>query len=309
MLSSFYYYWDYWALYNKVTFDGDNRLIIINEGVAEIDVRRDIYSAWKEWVQIYDNSKYLAAIRTTGGDPIGGGQFTGDVYFLINNWQILVNDNCVFTGVIYSDNFPSPFSVDSTANIVTNVVSSLVNTIQPIVNIDGSDFPTNESIAQAVVIEMDTNSVKLESIENTVLAHTPILNSVNSTVTSQTTLLNQINNTITEINSNTSSQNTTIDSIATGVGNIEVQLTTVEAKVDNIPAAVRIELAPELAHLMQLQNGQGLDSTQATMLLEIYRLYGLDPMRPLVVTATSRTAGDIAQNIQTDTVQTTVTRV
>jgi len=37
--------------------------------------------------------------------------------------------------------------------------------------------------------------------------------------------------------------------------------------------------------------GQGLTPTQSTMLLEIYRLYGLDPTRPLLVTSSARTAG------------------
>ena len=72
---------------------------------------------------------------------------------------------------------------------------------------------------------------------------------------------------------------------------------------------VRVELSPELAHLLTLQNGQGLDSTQATMLLEIYRLYGLDPTRPLVVGPTYRSTGaEIAQTISELAGVVTVTR-
>lgn len=52
-----------------------------------------------------------------------------------------------------------------------------------------------------------------------------------------------------------------------------------------------------------------LTNTQSNMILEIYRLYGLDPTRPLVVTETSRSAGaEIQQSITGNTVQTTVTR-
>ena len=40
---------DYWTLYHKVTFDGENRLIIINDGELNINVKQDIYSDWKEW--------------------------------------------------------------------------------------------------------------------------------------------------------------------------------------------------------------------------------------------------------------------
>lgn len=75
-----------------------------------------------------------------------------------------------------------------------------------------------------------------------------------------------------------------------------------------IAAQVRIELTPELTYLMTLQNG--LTSVQATMLLEIYRLYGLDPTRPLVVTTGDRTAGaEITQSINTAGSTTTVTRL
>lgn len=76
-----------------------------------------------------------------------------------------------------------------------------------------------------------------------------------------------------------------------------------------IADAVRTELTPELDHIMVLQNGEGLSSTQATMLLEIYRLYGLDPTRPLVVTQTNRSAGgEIAQTITGNESITTITR-
>ena len=78
--------------------------------------------------------------------------------------------------------------------------------------------------------------------------------------------------------------------------------------VSSIADAVRSELTPELGHIMSLQNG--LTSYQATMLLEMYRLLGLDPTRPLVVTQTNRSAGaEINQTITGNESVTTVTRV
>lgn len=48
----------------------------------------------------------------------------------------------------------------------------------------------------------------------------------------------------------------------------------------------------------KVQTGSGLDTTQSEMLLAIYRLAGLDPTKPLVVTNTSRNAGvGISQTI------------
>ena len=64
---------DLWQLYHKVTFDGYNKLIIINSNEDEIDVAVDIYSAWKEWSQQRDYLKWVAAMRSVGGDPLPGG--------------------------------------------------------------------------------------------------------------------------------------------------------------------------------------------------------------------------------------------
>tara|TARA_R110000772_G_scaffold107704_1_gene210295 strand:- start:14407 stop:15027 length:621 start_codon:yes stop_codon:yes gene_type:complete len=89
--------WSFWDAYDpangivggqKVTFDGPNKLILVNYGETVIDVRTDIYSNWKEWSQLYDNSKYLEAITALGGDPITNIQFTGITYFLQNGWRI-----------------------------------------------------------------------------------------------------------------------------------------------------------------------------------------------------------------------------
>jgi hypothetical protein len=55
---------------------------------------------------------------------------------------------------------------------------------------------------------------------------------------------------------------------------------------------------------------QSLTSTQATMLLELYRIMGLDPSRPLVVSETSRDAGaEIEQTIGDAAGTVTVTRI
>lgn len=72
----------------KVTFDGPNRLIRVNEGETTLDVQEDIYGGWKEWSLQRDNLKFLEAISTLGGDPITSDTFVGDTYFLENGWRI-----------------------------------------------------------------------------------------------------------------------------------------------------------------------------------------------------------------------------
>jgi hypothetical protein len=79
---------DLWLLYHKCTFDGYNRLIIVAPGVTQIDVKKDVYSDWKEWGQLWDNAKYPAALRTVGGDPTIGEQSLGATFFLINGWRM-----------------------------------------------------------------------------------------------------------------------------------------------------------------------------------------------------------------------------
>jgi hypothetical protein len=59
---------------------------------------------------------------------------------------------------------------------------------------------------------------------------------------------------------------------------------------------------------MGLITAQKLTSTQETMLTELFKLMGLDPAAPLVVSAAARSAGAIAQTIATASGTTTVTR-
>ena len=72
----------------KVTFDGINKLILVNEGETTLDIQTDVYGGWKEWLLQRDNIKYEKAITTLGGDPITESTFIGDTYFLENGWRI-----------------------------------------------------------------------------------------------------------------------------------------------------------------------------------------------------------------------------
>ena len=89
--------WQFWEDYapedgffgsQNVTFDGPNKLILINDGVTEIDFRTDIYSNWKEWKQTEVNAKYLEAVSVVGGDPLPGARILGSTFFLENGWRM-----------------------------------------------------------------------------------------------------------------------------------------------------------------------------------------------------------------------------
>ena len=67
-----------------VAFDGPNRLIIVQSGINTIDIT-DVYSRWKDWVQVSDNSKYFKAFSVVGGDPTVSGQYITPYYYLQNS--------------------------------------------------------------------------------------------------------------------------------------------------------------------------------------------------------------------------------
>ena len=140
-----YNYWEFWAPYDPVNgvygthhciFDGENKVIFVNPNIYSIDVKEDLYSNWKEWTQVRDNSKFPPAIRSTGGDPVGGGKYSGDIYFLINGWRMLVDHNLVINGTLYSDDYDSAYFTIGDTQIVTNNVSAIVQTVAPQVTVD-----------------------------------------------------------------------------------------------------------------------------------------------------------------------------
>ncbi len=69
------------------TFDGANKLVILDAGVTTLDVK-DMYSRWKEWVALSDNMKFMQAFRVVGGDPTVGANTISNYFFLMNQWRI-----------------------------------------------------------------------------------------------------------------------------------------------------------------------------------------------------------------------------
>jgi len=104
-----------------------------------------------------------------------------------------------------------------------------------------------------------------------------------------------------------------IDRVTTGAGSEQATIqaaltaqgytTTRAPKIDNLDVAVSTRSIP----------ADGLTSDQTTMLLEMYRLLGLDPTKPLVVTPTTRkvpaNGADISQTITEVGSDVTVQRV
>lgn len=143
-----YPFWTYWNLYHRVTFDGINKLIYINEGETLINVEIDLYSDWKEWTLIEQNSGFLPAMRNVGGDPLPGGDKLGNTFFLTNGWRIVMDHGVNFVGNLYTDEGDSPFITQAGVQLSTSTISNLVQKIAPDLSL--INVPTAIQNAQAV---------------------------------------------------------------------------------------------------------------------------------------------------------------
>jgi hypothetical protein len=138
--------WTFWEEYvvangtygaQKVTFDGPNKLILVNAGETDLDFRLDVYSNWKEWVHSpnHNNSKYDEAISVVGGDPLPGNRVLGSTFFLENGWRFRTWDGdhiLTVTGNLFTREGDDPF-VDTIQNVKVTInlnTSTLVETIE-----------------------------------------------------------------------------------------------------------------------------------------------------------------------------------
>ena len=148
MLTNIFAFWEDLLDPLKCTFDGENKLIYINPTITTLTVKEDIYSAFKRWMLRATNAKYEMGIRSIGGDPISTGVYAGDMYFLINGWQISTNHNVKVNGILYHDD---GIDVFIGTGGVTSVVSSIVT---------GYVVATPQQIATAVWTEPTTTGAE-----------------------------------------------------------------------------------------------------------------------------------------------------
>lgn len=114
------------------TFDGVNKIVQGNYGsssTVELDIKRDLYSAWKEWVATDNNAKYLQAFSTTGGDPISNTISVGSYFFLENGWKIRpmeLNHRLILNGNLFTRDDSSPFLNVSGYSVLTETRNSSI---------------------------------------------------------------------------------------------------------------------------------------------------------------------------------------
>jgi len=114
-------------------FDGKRKLIILENGEKEIDVRL-MYQSWKSWFANIENIIYPIAMRYVGGDKIEENRRVGITYFLTNGWKIKpyeANHTLIIKGNLYSDDglFPVVKTEGNYNVLVINKVSNLIDMI------------------------------------------------------------------------------------------------------------------------------------------------------------------------------------
>lgn len=239
---------DYYEAYGtqKVVFDGPNRLILVDENVTELDIREDVYEAWKEWVRNPDlqNAEYLAAIRGVGGDPISGttDQFVGDLYFLINNWRLVYDPRRVaVTGVLYSDDFDTAYYLDQpnlydTPEFLSPLfparVSAIVNTYEIASSLSQAQIAAGVwSVAGGAYNTAGTMGALQNEVANISLAAGATPAEIVAEMDANSTVLANI----TTVTGNT---NVIVQNLVTDVANVSIDIANVQTTVNTIDGNV-----------------------------------------------------------------------
>lgn len=243
--TNYYGFWDYWELRHKVTFDGPNKIIIVNDDVTSIDVQRDIYSAWKEWVQYEENSKYLQAITAVGGEPTIENQKLDVTFFLINGWKIKPYSGNYTLNIIGNlfdvDGGEIKIPADVIEGISNNITintntSVIVRQVEPDVYFTTDDRSTLNYISGSVVaiesiLSQPVTASLVDSQYQLLLDIQTKLNSVHTEVTG-------ITETVGSIDTVLSSVSNVVDVIDINISGITTNITTLQSSVDNVSGSI-----------------------------------------------------------------------
>jgi hypothetical protein len=328
MLTSLYYgHWDYWNLGHKVTFDGENRLIRINEGVTELDMQIEVYSDWKEWVALENNLKWYPPFSTVGGEPTVAGQRLDVTYFLINGWKFKPfpgQYNLTIVGNVFDIDggdikVPADVVAGDPNNITININTSvIVRQIDSGGSSSGSFDP--DTIVSASLFGIQ--EAALYNIEDRVIAIESILQSplTASLVDYQSSSLGNIEDIvysssleISDLTLLNFSQSIALVSLLDTNFSQSIQLDTLIDTNYSQSQQLDTQTILLVSQSSQLNSMDSqLDTIEANQLLivsgseisdeyirEIWELHGLDITKPLTVTQTGRVFGTVDQDIVT----------
>lgn len=161
-----------------VTFNGTSKIITIDNGIEVVSVK-DIYSAWKVWLQDLNNTRFLPAFKAIGGEELGGGLFLSATYFLTNGWRIRPyegNHILYVNGNLYVEEGGDPFvSTIGNYNVRINMqTSSIVTTV---VVATGSAVTSQDKIDIIQGVKANTDPV-VESVNDNIDSIKPTLTNI-----------------------------------------------------------------------------------------------------------------------------------
>jgi len=106
-----------------IVIDPVNRRIVLDSTSV---TAREMYSAWVDWLTLADNTKFLPAFRSVGGDDLGGGLLIPPYYFLTNGWRVRpmeANQTLTVEGNLFVDGGGDPIVPTLGAfNVLTKLV-------------------------------------------------------------------------------------------------------------------------------------------------------------------------------------------
>jgi hypothetical protein len=139
------------------TIDPANKLIVLDSAAV---TARSIYVAWADWMLVGDNTKYLPAFSSTGGDDLGGGLFIPPYYFLLNGWRVRPMEsshNLTITGNLFVSGGGVPV-VPTVGTYQVNVNYTVPVQAQGI-STGGSTAPTAAEVAAAVMASLMATTI------------------------------------------------------------------------------------------------------------------------------------------------------
>lgn len=240
-----------------ITFDGSAKLMTLTTGTVSVSVR-ELWSRWVDWFLTSDNSKYLPAFTSLGGDEITT-EISVPIYaFLMNGWRIKPQEAnhtlVVGDGILVVSGGGDPFVNTSGSYIVR------INYQQPVqaltVATGGSTGPTVSEIVDGVLNtpnSVDTGVTLGDAVRNIV----DILEALDIPIPPD------------------------VASIVDGVLNTP----------DSIDEDV--DLGSGIRSLLTLVPLLDLDTDQAAKVAALFKRFALDAAVPVTHAETSITAGDI----------------
>lgn len=250
-----------------VAFSGIAKQITVTTS-TEIDVRQNIYSAWKHWVIQDDNTKFKQAIRPVGGDAIGGGQGSPNYFFLMNDWKIVVDGvTCTFRYNLYCEEATNsnyvPF-VYTNGGHSNNEISSSPTTSSE----GGGGGLTTEEHDQLMAIPEDTTALvhatdidaNIVSVTGTAVTDVGDFKADNVDLSSVTGPLSILDSKVDIIDANVDIIDGKVDIIDNNVDSSLVAMTTLDGKIDLIDSNVdssltAIAAVPESVWTKYLNDG------------------------------------------------------